>query len=378
MKIPLSWLSEYVTLPAKISSEEIAEAFVKVGFEVEGIDEQGKDFGVLQIDAHADLRDAYEGFSQSHASIMFNVLQHAEHMSKLVQVGIRDVSEREVFLSRDSDRVQTYYDWNIKNEQYAGKTWASQVEEMIQHLPMNVYVSFDIDGLSPELCPNTGTPVAGGFKLEEGTNVDDSYQASSFLNAGYAMVDARLFSKLRIVTGARLESYNQQFHYIEFGSNAQRDLDTTVVDILPSINLTYSFTKRFQFRASASRTLSRPEFRELAPFEFYNFNDIFVLCTREATNSTSVEGFGLVFLEAQACGIPVIGVRSGGIPDAIEEGNGGWLIEQDNELKLANLFQCLIDNRELVVKEGKKARIRVVEKANWKKYNESLYKILTN
>jgi TonB-dependent receptor len=111
----------------------------------------------------------------------------------------------------------------------------------------------------------------GGFKLEEGTNVDDSYQASSFLNAGYAMIDARLWSKLRVVTGARLESYNQQFHYIEFGSNAQRDLDTTVVDILPSINLTYSFTKRFQFRASASRTLSRPEFRELAPFTFYNF-----------------------------------------------------------------------------------------------------------
>ena len=111
---------------------------------------------------------------------------------------------------------------------------------------------------------------------------------------------------------------------------------------------------------------------------FYNSNDIFVLCTREEANSTSVEGFGLVFLEAQSCGIPVIGVRSGGISDAIEEGNGGWLIEQDNELKLANLFQCLIDNRELVVKEGKKARIRVVEKANWKKYNESLYKILTN
>ena len=134
---------------------------------MEALNETYDDFGILQIDAHADLRDAYEGFSQSHASIMFNVLQHAEHMSKLVQVGIRDVSEREVFLSRDSDRVQTYYDWNIKNEQYAGKTWASQVEEMIQHLPMNVYVSFDIDGLKPELCPHTGTPVAGGFELQE-------------------------------------------------------------------------------------------------------------------------------------------------------------------------------------------------------------------
>lgn len=134
---------------------------------IEALNDTYDDFGILQIDAHADLRDAYEGFSQSHASIMFNVLKYANNMSKLVQVGIRDVSEREVFLSRDSDRVQTYYDWNIKNEQYAGKTWANQVDEMIAKLPQNVYVSFDIDGLKPELCPHTGTPVAGGFELQE-------------------------------------------------------------------------------------------------------------------------------------------------------------------------------------------------------------------
>ncbi|MEY3844282.1 MAG: hypothetical protein RL293_704 [Bacteroidota bacterium] len=134
---------------------------------IEALNDTYDDFGILQIDAHADLRDAYEGFHQSHASIMFNVLQHAKNMFKLVQVGIRDVSEREVFLSRDSDRVQTYYDWTLKNEQYAGKTWANQVDEMIAQLPQNVYVSFDIDGLKPELCPHTGTPVAGGFELQE-------------------------------------------------------------------------------------------------------------------------------------------------------------------------------------------------------------------
>lgn len=150
---------------------------------MEALNETYEDFGILQIDAHADLRDAYEGFSQSHASIMFNVLQHAEHMSKLVQVGIRDISEREVFLSRDSDRVQTYYDWNIKNEQYAGKTWANQVEEMIQHLPKNVYVSFDIDGLKPELCPHTGTPVAGGFELQE-----VSYLLFALVNSGRKII----------------------------------------------------------------------------------------------------------------------------------------------------------------------------------------------
>ena len=134
---------------------------------IEALNETYEDFGILQIDAHADLRDAYEGFAQSHASIMFNVLKHAQNMSKLVQVGIRDVSEREVFLSRDSTRIQTYYDWSLKNEQYAGKTWASQVDEIIAQLPENVYVSFDIDGLKPELCPHTGTPVAGGFELQE-------------------------------------------------------------------------------------------------------------------------------------------------------------------------------------------------------------------
>lgn len=111
---------------------------------------------------------------------------------------------------------------------------------------------------------------------------------------------------------------------------------------------------------------------------FYNSNDIFVLCTREEADSTSVEGFGLVFLEAQACGIPVIGVRSGGIPDAIEEGNGGWLIEQDSEQMLTSLLMKLIKNRELVIQEGVKARDRVLQKANWKIYNEKLFKIITN
>ena len=111
----------------------------------------------------------------------------------------------------------------------------------------------------------------GGFKLEEGTNVDDSYQAFSFLNAAYAMFDTKIAEKLRIVGGARIESYRQNFKYIEFGSNLQQNIDTTVVDILPSVNLIYSPTNKINFRLSASKTVSRPEFRELAPFSFYNF-----------------------------------------------------------------------------------------------------------
>ena len=111
----------------------------------------------------------------------------------------------------------------------------------------------------------------GGFKLEEGTNVDDSYQAFSLLNAAYAMFDTKITEKFRIVGGARLESYHQNFKYIEFGSNLQQNIDTTVVDVLPSVNLIYSLTNKINFRLSASKTVSRPEFRELAPFSFYNF-----------------------------------------------------------------------------------------------------------
>lgn len=135
---------------------------------IEALAEHYDDFGILQVDAHADLRDAYEGFEQSHASIMFNVLKRCANVSKLTQVGIRDIAESEVELIEGSNgRISTFFDWNLKEEQFEGKTWAEQVKEIIATLPQNVYISFDIDGLMPELCPHTGTPVAGGFKLEE-------------------------------------------------------------------------------------------------------------------------------------------------------------------------------------------------------------------
>lgn len=113
----------------------------------------------------------------------------------------------------------------------------------------------------------------GGFKLEEASSVDDSYQAEAFLHAGFLMVDSRIGEKekLRIVGGARLESYNQRFHYIEFGSNQEKNIDTTVNDILPSVNLIYAINTKMNIRASYYKTVSRPEFRELAPFAFYNF-----------------------------------------------------------------------------------------------------------
>jgi agmatinase len=134
---------------------------------IQAIDEQGKDFGILQIDAHADLRDAYEGFQQSHASIMHNVLSSCNNLQKLVQVGIRDVAHSEVELIENEARVTTFFDWSLKERLFNGESWQSIVASIINELPQNVYISFDIDGLHPSLCPHTGTPVVGGFELEQ-------------------------------------------------------------------------------------------------------------------------------------------------------------------------------------------------------------------
>lgn len=114
-------------------------------------------------------------------------------------------------------------------------------------------------------------PYTGGFKLNEITKVSDSYDAFATLHAAYVMFDTRVFEKHRIIWGARMESYRQQFGYIESGSNIEKFEDTTVVDILPSVNYIFSLTQKINIRAAYYRTVSRPEFRELAPFSFYNF-----------------------------------------------------------------------------------------------------------
>jgi agmatinase len=125
------------------------------------------DFGILHIDAHADLRDAYEGFEFSHASIMFNALKIPQ-ISKLVQVGIRDISQVEIdTIDRSQGRVVGYYDALIKQQLYSGSTWMSICQDAIACLPQQVYISFDADGLDPKLCPETGTPVPGGLELEQ-------------------------------------------------------------------------------------------------------------------------------------------------------------------------------------------------------------------
>lgn len=133
----------------------------------EAIATKHPEFGILQIDAHADLRKAYEGFELSHASIFYNTLQIPQ-MKKIVQVGIRDFCEEEASVAKKyGDRVKIFFDRGLKEESYKGKSWDAICDDIVNALPHFVHISFDIDGFDPKLCPNTGTPVPGGLEFEQ-------------------------------------------------------------------------------------------------------------------------------------------------------------------------------------------------------------------
>lgn len=110
--------------------------------------------------------------------------------------------------------------------------------------------------------------------------------------------------------------------------------------------------------------------------KIYQASDLFVLCTREEKDIKAVEGFGLVFLEAQASGVPCIGTNQGGIPDAISHKNGGWLIERDDSKKLAEYFKELVINPEKFKTAGLQARNKVEYETTWKHFAEKVFTII--
>jgi agmatinase len=135
---------------------------------MKAIAEKYPEFAILQIDAHCDLRDAYEGFENSHASIMYNALQQLPQITRLVQVGVRDYSDSEWdVICNSNGRIITYFDRHLKERMYEGESWKRIADEIVDQLPQYIYLSFDIDGLDPKLCRNPGTPVMGGLETEQ-------------------------------------------------------------------------------------------------------------------------------------------------------------------------------------------------------------------
>ncbi|MBV8516631.1 MAG: agmatinase family protein [Acidobacteria bacterium] len=123
--------------------------------------------GILHFDAHADLRDAYEGFTWSHASIFHNVMTRIDGV-RLVQVGVRDLGQSErAMIDGSGGRITTFYDADLAARKDEGVPFAQIADEIVAALPNDVYLSWDIDGLDPTLCPGTGTPVPGGLSWNE-------------------------------------------------------------------------------------------------------------------------------------------------------------------------------------------------------------------
>lgn len=148
------------------------------------------DFGILHIDAHMDLRIAFEGFTYSHASIMYNALKEIPELAKLVQVGIRDFCQEEHEVAQGAGaRVAVYTNAQLERERYRGENWHEQCEKIIEDLPQKVHISFDIDGLDPTLCPNTGTPVPGGLWFDQATYLLSELKRSGREIVGFDLVE---------------------------------------------------------------------------------------------------------------------------------------------------------------------------------------------
>jgi agmatinase len=150
----------------------------------QAIGEKHPGYGILHFDAHSDTRDAYEGFAWSHASIMHNALERIRSIGKLVQVGIRDLCEQEVeYVRSRGEQVDVYFDRDLQRRKFEGESWSRISSEIVSKLPMEVWVSFDIDGLDPRFCPHTGTPVPGGLEFSEAL-----YLLSSVVRSGRKII----------------------------------------------------------------------------------------------------------------------------------------------------------------------------------------------
>ena len=172
---------------------------------IQALAERHESFAILQLDAHCDLRPAYEGFQYSHASIMHNALQLPQ-VKKLVQVGIRDMCQQEADLIEHSNgRVALFGQRFLSDEKFGRKSWKKVCGKIVAQLPKKVYISFDIDGLDPKLCPGTGTPVPGGLEFEEAT-----YLLRAVVRAGIEIIGCDLNevapgdTEWNAIVGARL------------------------------------------------------------------------------------------------------------------------------------------------------------------------------
>lgn len=146
------------------------------------------DMGILQIDAHCDLRCAFDRIRYSHASIMYNVLETLGATS-LVQVGVRGLCDFEAQYVRESPKVHTFFDTDLHRARAGGEPWSSVCGRIVDALPETVYISLDVDGLEPAWCPHTGTPVPGGIGYNDAVYLLNEVTRSGRKIVGFDLVE---------------------------------------------------------------------------------------------------------------------------------------------------------------------------------------------
>ena len=125
----------------------------------------------------------------------------------------------------------------------------------------------------PEILFQTKNIAPRVFELRESTRATDNYLADHTIYSGYLMLDIPISAKWQFMAGGRLESSAQKVTTYDPFSVTTKPIvaDLETLDLLPGANLTYRLTERMNLRLAASRTITRPDFRELAPFEFTDF-----------------------------------------------------------------------------------------------------------
>lgn len=126
---------------------------------VEAVAARHPDLTILQIDAHGDTRETYEGSTHNHACVMARAREHG----RIVQVGIRSIDQEEV---ARLERENVFYAHEI-----AGRTDTEWMDRVVERLTSNVYITIDLDAFDPSLLPATGTPEPGGLQWYEVTRL---------------------------------------------------------------------------------------------------------------------------------------------------------------------------------------------------------------
>lgn len=132
-----------------------------------------------------------------------------------------------------------------------------------------------------------------GVKLDEQTNNSDAYTASNVLFAGYASGNYSFTKKLNLIAGVRVESNQQKLNGFDNRDGKPVNFNRSIVDVLPSVNLTYNFSEKALLRLAYGKTLNRPEFREIAPFTFYDFVLNRVVTGNSTINNANINNYDL-------------------------------------------------------------------------------------